>query len=178
MLERGPRVWIHAPTPGDGDEVRDLAVRSRSLHRGWMQPPMDAGTFATYLERLRGDRNAGFLLRRVEDDALLGMVNVNEIVRGAFQSAFLGYWIGRPFARQGYMSEGLGLVLRRAFGPLKLHRVEANVQPGNAASIALVRRLGFRHEGRSERYLKVSGRWRDHERYALLAEEWRGRRGR
>jgi ribosomal-protein-alanine N-acetyltransferase len=129
-----------------------------------------------YLERVRGERHAGFLLRRLEDDALVGLVNVNEIVRGLFQSAYLGYWIGGPHARRGYMTDGLALVLRQAFGPLKLHRVEANIQPANAASIALVRRLGFRHEGLSRRYLKISGRWRDHERFALLKEDWRARR--
>jgi ribosomal-protein-alanine N-acetyltransferase len=72
------------------------------------------------------------------------------------------------------MLEGVGLVLSRAFGPLRLHRVEANVQPGNERSKALVRRLGFTKEGYSERYLKIGGRWRDHERWAILAENWRG----
>jgi len=101
---------------------------------------------------------------------------VNEIVRGAFQSGYLGYWVGGPYARQGYMTEAVGLVLRQAFGRLGLHRVEANVQPHNAASTALVRRLGFRLEGRSPRYLKIGGRWRDHDRWALLADEWRAPR--
>ena len=75
------------------------------------------------------------------------------------------------------MTEGMELLLRRAFGDLRLHRIEANVQPGNASSIALVRRCGFVREGFSERYLKVGGRWRDHERWAINAEQWR-RRGR
>ena len=83
-----------------------------------------------------------------------------------------------PYARRGYMTEALALVLRRAFGPLRLHRVEANIQPGNRASIALVRRAGFRREGLSRRYLKIGGRWRDHERWALTVEEWRPRRTR
>jgi ribosomal-protein-alanine N-acetyltransferase len=71
------------------------------------------------------------------------------------------------------MCAGLGAVLRRAFGELRLHRVEANIQPENRDSIRLAERLGFRKEGLSPRYLKVGGRWRDHERWALLAEEWR-----
>lgn len=75
-----------------------------------------------------------------------------------------------------YMTEALALVLRQAFGPLRLHRVEADIQPGNRASIALVRRAGFRREGLSRRYLKIGGRWRDHERWALTVEEWRRRR--
>lgn len=112
--------------------------------------------------------------RRRADDAILGAVEVSQIVLGAFRSAYLGYQLGAPYVRQGYMSEALALVLAYGFGPLGLHRLEANVRPENAASIALVRRLGFTREGYSRRYLKVGGRWRDHERWAILAEDWRG----
>jgi ribosomal-protein-alanine N-acetyltransferase len=98
---------------------------------------------------------------------------LSEIVRGVFQSAYLGYYAVVPFAGQGYMREGMRLCLRHAFSRLRLHRVEANVQPANAASLALVRGAGFRHEGYSPRYLRLGGRWRDHERWAMLAEEWR-----
>lgn len=97
-----------------------------------------------------------------------------EIVRGAFQGAYLGYYMFVPYAQKGYMHEGLSLVLTRAFRELALHRLEANIQPDNVASLRLVRGLGFRREGLSPRYLKIGGRWRDHERWALLAEEWRG----
>ena len=95
-------------------------------------------------------------------------------MRGPFQSAYLGYYGFAPFEGQGYMTEAMRLVLRHAFGAMRLHRVEANIQPGNAASIALVRRCGFHLEGFSPRYLKVSGRWRDHERWAILGEDRRG----
>ena len=97
----------------------------------------------------------------------------NEIVRGPAQSAFLGYWIGARYARQGYMTEALQLALRHAFRVLRLHRVEANIMPANRASIALVRRAGFQREGYSTRYLKIAGRWADHERWALTVEDWR-----
>jgi ribosomal-protein-alanine N-acetyltransferase len=110
--------------------------------------------------------------------ALVGVINLNEIVRGSFQGAYLGYYGFLPHVGRGYMREGLRLVLRRAFGELRLHRVEANIQPENRASLALVRGLGFRREGFSPRYLKVAGRWRDHQRWALLAEEWRRGGGR
>ncbi len=95
---------------------------------------------------------------------------------GAFRSAYLGYYIGAPYARQGYMSEGIRLILQYAFKQLKLHRLEANIQPENLASIALVKRSGFVKEGYSRRYLKIGGRWRDHERWAILYEDWRTHR--
>jgi ribosomal-protein-alanine N-acetyltransferase len=95
---------------------------------------------------------------------------VSEIVRGALQSGFLGYGGVAGYAGCGYMSEAVELVVRDAFRRLRLHRLEANIQPGNAASIALARRCGFEKEGFSPRYLKVGGRWRDHERWAIRAD--------
>ncbi|TMC19351.1 MAG: GNAT family N-acetyltransferase [Chloroflexi bacterium] len=113
------------------------------------------------------------ILVRREDQALLGAVNLSQIFRGGFQNAYLDYWIGAPYARQGYMREGLGLALDHAFKTLRLHRLEANIQPANTASKKLVEGLGFRLEGFSPRYLKIRGRWRDHERWAILKEDWR-----
>ncbi|MDQ2674873.1 MAG: GNAT family N-acetyltransferase, partial [Chloroflexota bacterium] len=107
------------------------------------------------------------LIWRRSDGVLLGAINLTEIVRGRFQSGYLGYYVGAPHARRGYMTEALQRMLRSAFRELRLHRVEANIQPGNRASGRLVERAGFRLEGRSRRYLKIAGRWRDHERWAL-----------
>ena len=104
---------------------------------------------------------------------LIGVVNIDSIVRGAFQSGYLGYYGFIPHVGLGLMREGLSQVVSRAFRELKLHRLEANIQPENERSIALVRGLGFRLEGFSPKYLKVCGRWRDHERWAILAEEWK-----
>jgi [ribosomal protein S5]-alanine N-acetyltransferase len=106
-------------------------------------------------------------------DDIAGVVNVSEIVRGSFQSAYLGYFAFEPFAGRGFLRSGLSLVIAHCFGELRLHRLEANIQPNNARSIALVKSLGFRMEGFSPRYLKIGGRWRDHERWALLSENWR-----
>jgi ribosomal-protein-alanine N-acetyltransferase len=103
---------------------------------------------------------------------LIGVINISEIVRGPLKSAYLGYFAFEPFAGRGLMTEGLRQVITYAFKKLKLHRLEANIQPGNHRSIRLVKRLGFRKEGFSPRYVKIGGRWRDHERWALLAEDW------
>ena len=109
---------------------------------------------------------------------MAGVLNLSEIVRGAFESAYLGYYALAPHAAAGYMTEAMVLVLDTAFDELGLHRVEANVQPVNARSLALVRRTGFSREGFSRRYVKVGGRWRDHVRFAMLAEDWPGKRRR
>ena len=85
----------------------------------------------------------------------------------------MGYAVGAPYARQGYMTEGLRLVLKHAFSKLKLHRVEANIQPENKGSIALVKRVGFQLEGYSPHYLKIAGHWRDHERWAMVKEHFK-----
>jgi len=171
----GPRVRLAFPRVRDRDEVLALNRASRALHRGWVAPPTTPAQFARFMARARRPDFAGLLVRRLADDAILGAVEVSQIVLGAFRSAYLGYQLGAPYVRQGYMSEALRLVLAYGFGPLGLHRLEANVRPENAASIALVRRLGFTREGYSRRYLKVGGRWRDHERWAILAEDWRAR---
>jgi ribosomal-protein-alanine N-acetyltransferase len=104
---------------------------------------------------------------------LAGVVNVSEIVRGQFCSGYLGYYAFVPNDGCGYMLAGMTKVIRLAFGKHRLHRLEANIQPGNTRSIELVQTLGFRLEGYSQKYLKIGGRWRDHERWALTAEVWR-----
>jgi len=122
--------------------------------------------------RATGPTRVRLLICRRADGAIVGVVNVSEIVRAALQSAYLGYYAFQPHVGQGYMTEGLALVLRHAFRRLGLHRLEANIQPRNLASRKLVRRLGFRKEGFSPRYLKIGGRWRDHERWAIVREVW------
>jgi ribosomal-protein-alanine N-acetyltransferase len=149
------------------------AVRaSRKLHRGWVSPPNDRARFAQYVRGLRKDNREGFFVVTANDD-LVGVINVSEIVRGPFQSAYLGYYAFQPFGGRGLLRQGLRAVISLSFGELGLHRLEANIQPENARSIALVKSLGFRREGLSPRYLKVCGRWRDHERWALLSDDSR-----
>jgi ribosomal-protein-alanine N-acetyltransferase len=164
------RVFLRTPALSDEDEFLALMGASRRLHRPWLYPPLTRESYRAYLERIAEDRHEGFLACRREDSAIVGWLNVSEIVRGPFQSAYLGYGAVAPFAGQGYMSEALRLVVRHAFSTMRLHRLEANIQPGNRASIALVRRCGFEREGYSPRYLKIGGRWRDHERWAIRAD--------
>ena len=171
------RVYLRWPRSADQDEFTALMQASSSFHRPWASAPTNEERFLTYLtDAARPDFEA-MLVCRCEDDAITGFFNLSHITRGALQSAYLGYAVGKPYARQGLMRDGLELVLRHAFVNLDLHRIEANIQPGNRASIALARGAGFRREGFSRRYLKIGGRWRDHERWAILADDWRARTG-
>ena len=171
----GRLVRLDFPRLRDQREVLALNRASRSFHRGWVAPPTTPEQFGRLLARSRRSDVASFLIRRIEDQVILGAIEISQIVRGAFRSAYLGYQIGAPWQQQGYMTEGLGLALSYGFRTLGLHRLEANIQPANTASIALVRRLGFAREGYSPKYLKIGGRWRDHERWAILVDTWRAR---
>ncbi|MDE3134391.1 MAG: GNAT family N-acetyltransferase [Acidobacteriota bacterium] len=171
------RVYVRPPRPSDEHEFVSLMRESRAFHRPWASAPTDSQRFAAYLEDGKRPDFEAFLVCRIADDQLVGFFNVSQIARGSLQSAYLGYAAAARYARQGYMREGLELVLRAVFMELRLHRLEANIQPGNQASIALARGAGFQREGFSPRYLKISGRWRDHERWALLADDWRRDRG-
>ena len=149
------------------------AVRnSRRLHGRWTSPPQTPAEFAAYLKRVRGKAHLGYWVV-TEDGEIAGVINVTEIVRGAFCSGYLGYYAFAQHSGQGYMTRGLEAVLAEAFGIHRLHRLEANIQPGNNDSRGLVQRLGFRREGISPRYLKIAGRWRDHERWAITVEDWK-----
>jgi ribosomal-protein-alanine N-acetyltransferase len=169
------RVYLRSPARADADEFITLMRTSRSFHRPWATAPADEERFAAYLADARRPDFEAMLVCRQADDAIIGFFNLSQIARGLLQSAYLGYAVGKPYAGQGYMREGIELVLRHAFTSLRLHRVEANIQPDNHASIALARGAGFRREGFSPRYLKIGGRWRDHERWAILSDEWRAR---
>lgn len=110
------------------------------------------------------------IARHTERRAVVGVFNLSQIFRKGFQNAYLGFYGNAEFAGQGFMTEALRLTVSFAFSELQLHRLEANIQPENTRSIALVRRVGFRKEGFSPRYLRIGGQWRDHERWALLAD--------
>jgi [ribosomal protein S5]-alanine N-acetyltransferase len=174
-VEIGRRVYLRSPRESDRGEFVRLARSSRELHRPWVYAPETGRQFDAYLARSRVDSERCFLVCRRDDEEIAGVFNLSQIAYGSFQSAYLGYYAFAPSAGRGLMAEGLGLVLRQTFGPLKLHRLEANIQPGNDASKRLVERAGFEYEGYSPRYLKIGGRWRDHERWAITRELWRPR---
>ncbi|MFE5679108.1 GNAT family N-acetyltransferase [Streptomyces erythrochromogenes] len=174
FLREGGRVGLRPYRLADGPEFTARVRESRDLHRPWLFPPATVEEYEPYATRLaEGETRAGFLVCELGTGALAGFVNVNNIVRGAFRCGALGYGAFAHAAGRGLLREALGLVLDHAFAPagegLGLHRLEANVQPGNTASIALVRGAGFRLEGLSPDFLHVDGAWRDHERWAVTA---------
>lgn len=170
---RPPRITLEKPDLRHAEAFLSAVKRSRKLHGHWANPPDTITAYRAYLKKLQGPREAGYLVI-TEANNLAGVVNLNEIIMGDFKSAYLGYYAFYPYAGRGYMTVGVGAVVRRAFAYHGLHRLEANIQPDNRASIQLVQRLGFTLEGLSRRYLKIGGRWRDHERWAMLAEDLRG----
>ena len=163
------RILLRAPTLGDEHEFLAAARRSGTLHRPWCSAPATAAGFRDWIARSGEPANRAFLVCERDTQRIVGVINVTNIVLGLFRSAYLGYYAFAGSERQGLMHEGLHGVIRHAFTSLGLHRLEANIQPGNVASIALVKSCGFAKEGFSPRYLKIGGRWRDHERWAIRA---------
>ena len=162
-------VVIRPPVADDAAAFVAAVRRSRALHRPWTAPPDTPEKYLAWLERMTGPATHPFLVCRRDNGEIAGVVSLSNVVLGLFRSGYLGYYAFAGHERQGLMRAGLLAVVRHAFTTLKLHRVEANIQPGNAASIALARSCGFAREGFSPRYLKIGGRWRDHERWARLA---------
>lgn len=167
------RVFIRKPTRQDCLELRSLISRSKQLHYPWVvHPEPTQQECLNYIERCQNDDFTGLLICHSDTNRIVGVVNLSQIIYRAFENAYLGYYVDVDFAGKGLMTEGLRLVIDYAFYTLKLHRLEANIQPENNRSIALVKRLGFCKEGFSQRYLKIDGEWRNHERWALTIENW------
>jgi ribosomal-protein-alanine N-acetyltransferase len=170
----GSRVILRDLRRSDRDTFLEMVRDSRELHRPWTYPPERPDQFDDLVERARREDFACLSSWMADDtDELVGIFTISQIVRGYFQSAYLGYYASATYAGKGLMRDSMELVLDYAFGRLALHRLEVNIQPGNAPSIGLARGAGFRLEGFSPRYLLIGGRWRDHERYAITADERR-----
>ncbi|CAN5442831.1 hypothetical protein BH09SUM1_BH09SUM1_20050 [soil metagenome] len=168
-----PRARLVEPTAEHESALLEMNAASAEYHNPWVFPPIDAGGYRAYLERIASGRTRAFLVLREADSLIAGVINFNEIVRGALCSSYMGFYGNAAAAGQALMSEGMTLALALAFGEIGLHRVEANIQPANERSVRLVRKMGFRKEGFSERYLFIDGAWRDHERWAMLKENWK-----
>jgi ribosomal-protein-alanine N-acetyltransferase len=174
------RTLLRPPERRDWRQWTQVRGESRAFLTPW-EPTWsaDALTRGAFVRRLgryaadwRQDVGYSFLLFRLDDDALLGGIGLTNVRRGVAESASLGYWIGERFARQGYMTEGLQLVLAFAFQRARLHRVEAACLPHNAASRGLLSKSGFREEGYARGYLCIDGRWQDHVLFGTLRDEW------
>ena len=164
----GPRVFFRPVKAADRREFLALTQDSRDLHAPWIKAPLTAHTFKAYLRRVEGDDHAGFAICLRDSGEMVGVVNINNILGGALRAGTVAYFVAKQHAGKGHMREGLRQVKEHAFHELGLHRLEANIQPDNTASIALVRSCGFILEGVSPRFLYINGAWRDHERWAAV----------
>ena len=164
-------VRLDPVTWDDGEDLIDANRKSAALHHPWVRPCIDRDGFAAWFRQVQSGRMVALLAREAGSGTVAGVVTLSEITAGAFQNACLGYYANALTVRRGLMTQALRQACRFGFEALALHRLEANIQPANAASIALARRVGFRLEGLSKDYLFVNGAWRDHERWALLTQE-------
>jgi len=173
IRSRSRKVYLRHPEVADFDELLIRYRGSRELFRGLASAHFDGSAFEHLLQTANSDTNKTLLICSVATTEIVGQLSLSQIFYRGFQNAYLGYHLFGGFTGHGYMTEAVGVVLGYAFDNVKLHRIEANVQPHNQPSIAVLRRNGFAKEGFSRRYLKINGRWRDHERWAIIVEDWR-----
>jgi ribosomal-protein-alanine N-acetyltransferase len=166
------RVGLRPLEAGDRQAFLVATQESVTLHGKWIQPPRDEASFEALLEKYSQPNSIAWVVTEIQTFEMVGLVHLSQLIFGPFQNAFLSYWVSQKFAGRGYMQEALLLAIHLSFGELGLHRLEANIQPENTASIRLVKRSGFVKEGFSEKYLQILGEWRDHERWAIHAEIW------
>lgn len=164
------QIIIREPTIEDMEIFIAAIKNSQVLHYPWVKSPISYEEFEEYIQRYKQENQKSFLV--CDRDKIIGVFNINEIVRGLFQSAYLGFYAVADFTGKGYMSAGLKLVLNEIFNELKLHRIEANIQPENVRSIQFIKRNGFRYEGFSPRYLKINNQWCGHEHWAMTHEDY------
>ncbi len=164
-------ITIREPQLEDESQFLEAALRSLDLHFPWVKAPTSSEEFQKYIQKSKIEGERSFVL--LKEGKIAGVFTIsNIIIREAFQSAFLGFYAFSGFQNQGLMSEGLKLVLKYAFEVLKLHRIEANIQPENKNSIHLVKRNKFHYEGFAPRYLKIQGVWCGHEHWAITYEDY------
>jgi [ribosomal protein S5]-alanine N-acetyltransferase len=174
---RSERLYLRAPAIADYPSWSTLRGQSRDFltpwEPSWPDGDLSRTSFRQRLRRyqrdLRADSSYTFFIFHAESDALLGGVTLSSLRRGVTQSCALGYWIGEPYARQGFMSEAVGAIVPFVYDDLRLHRIEAACLPNNLASIRLLEKAGFTREGYARGYLRIAGKWQDHILFARLA---------
>lgn len=175
----GRRVWLRPPQMNDYGSWAELRALSRAHLTPWEPAwPRDDLTKSAYRRRLRHyqresreDLSYSFLIFEAAHDNLVGGLTLSNVRRGVTQTAAIGYWLGLPFVRRGFMTDAVSAALPHAFDVLRLHRIEAAAQPDNVASVGVLERCGFVREGLARRYLKINGTWQDHLLLAILADE-------
>ncbi len=178
----GERVYLRMPHLGDYVAWAKVRRDSREFLEPW-EPTWssDALTRAAFRRRLRryarevrDDQGIAFFIFRKSDDRLLGGITLSQIRRGVTQSTSVGYWIGEPYARQGFMTDAVRVIVRFVFEGLRLHRLEAACIPTNRASAGVLYKCGFREEGLAREYLCINGVWQDHKLFAIVSTDpWR-----
>ena len=172
ILHESKHVILRRMTGHHQEEFTELARKSAELHDLWIYAPKTAAEFSEYLQRFDGITAECTLICRRESDEIAGFVSISEIIRGPYQRATVGYGVFAPSERQGYMTEGFDLVFRYAFRDLKLHRLEADIQPENKASLCFAEKVGFKREGFSIGLVCIKGSWKNHERWAISSDMW------
>jgi [ribosomal protein S5]-alanine N-acetyltransferase len=175
----GGGVLLRTPVSSDYAEWASVREKSRDFLTPWEPTwPADDLTRSAFRRRLkryaedqRGDLAYAFLIFRADDGALVGGLTLANIRRGVAQAGSIGYWVGQPFARKGYMTAAVRALIPFCFGTLRLHRLEAACIPDNAASIGLLEKTGFKREGYARGYLCINGVWQDHLLYARLKDD-------
>ncbi len=162
------RIELTAPVSADVDALVAAVRSSSDLLHPWVYAPASTVAATAWIERVRFPDTEAHLAWA--DETLVAVVNINNLTRGGFQSGALGYYGFSATAGHGYVREAVSLVIARGFGELELHRLEANIQPGNDRSRKLVQALDFRLEGFSPKFLRIDGEWRDHERWAVVRQ--------
>ena len=178
----GAGVTLRPPHSGDFAEWAALRETSRAFLTPWEPtwPPDDLTRSAfrrrlkRYAEDQRGDLAYAFLIFRSDDNAMVGGLTLANIRRGVAQAGSIGYWIGAPFVRKGYMTAAVRALIPYGFTTLRLHRLEAACIPDNTASIRLLERTAFKREGYARDYLCINGIWQDHLLFAVVEGDIRG----
>lgn len=177
----GDGIYLRAPIGADYGPWSDLRERSRNFLAPWEPTwPADDLTRSSYKRRIkrylrevRDDSGYAFFLFRQDDDSLMGGIRLSHVRRGVAQSCSLGYWMGECYAGRGYMTAAVRSIIPFIFDALRLHRIEAACLPHNKASMCLLEKVGFQHEGRARSYLCINGLWQDHMLFAFVESDLR-----